>query len=133
VLRFQRLDVLVALGLAGIINLAMLAIAAKLFHDPAHAHISTLQQAHAGFTQLAGRLAALAFAVALLASGASSSSVGTYAGQVVMQGFVRLNIPLMLRRAITMAPAIILLASASTRPGHSCTARWFCPSGSPSP
>jgi manganese transport protein len=109
VLRFERLDVLVALGLAGIINMAMLAVAAKLFHNPAHAQISTIQQAHAGFAQLAGGLAALAFAVALLASGASSSSVGTYAGQVVMQGFVGLKIPLMLRRAITMTPAIILL------------------------
>jgi manganese transport protein len=109
VLRFERLDVLVALGFAGIINMAMLAVAARLFHNRAHAQISTIQQAHAGFAQLAGGLAALAFAVALLASGASSSSVGTYAGQVVMQGFTRLSIPLMLRRAITMTPAIILL------------------------
>jgi manganese transport protein len=111
VLRFERLDVLVALGLAGIINMAMLAVAAKLFHNAAHARIATIQQAHAGFAQLAGGLTALAFAVALLASGASSSSVGTYAGQVVMQGFVGLNIPLMLRRAITMTPAIILLGT----------------------
>ena len=109
VLRFERLDVLVALGLAGIINMAMLAVAARLFHNPAHAQIATIQQAHAGFAQLAGGLAALAFAVALLASGASSSSVGTYAGQVVMQGFVGLNIPLMLGRAITMAPAVVFL------------------------
>ncbi len=109
VLRFERLDVLIALGLAGIINMAMLAVAAKLFHNPTLAQITTIQQAHAGFAQLVGGVAALAFAVALLASGASSCSVGTYAGQVVMQGFVGLNIPLMLRRAITMAPAIILL------------------------
>jgi manganese transport protein len=109
VLRFERLDVLVALGLAGIINMAMLAVAAKLFHNPAHAQISTIQQAHAGFGQLVGGLAALAFAVALFASGASSSSVGTYAGQVVMQGFTGLKVPVVLRRAITMTPAIILL------------------------
>jgi manganese transport protein len=109
VLRFERLDVLIALGLAGIVNLAMLAVAAKLFHNRAHAQISTIQQAHAGFAQSVGGLAALAFAVALFASGASSSSVGTYAGQVVMQGFTGLNLPLVLRRAITMAPAIILL------------------------
>ena len=110
VLRFERLDVLVALGLAGIINMAMLAVAAKLFHNPAHAQVSTIQQAHAGFAQMVGGLAALAFAVALFASGASSSSVGTYAGQVVMQGFTGRRIPLVARRAITMTPAIIVLA-----------------------
>ena len=109
VLRFERLDVIVALGFAGLINLAMLAVAAKLFHG-AHADVSTLQQAHAGFGNLVGGGAALAFAVALLASGASSSSVGTYAGQVVMRGFVRLNVPLVARRLVTMAPAILLLA-----------------------
>jgi manganese transport protein len=109
VLRFERLDVLVALGLAGIINMAMLAVAAKLFHNPAHAQLSTIQQAHAGFADLVGGLAALAFAVALFASGASSSSVGTFAGQVVMQGFTGLSLPLVVRRAITMAPAIVLL------------------------
>jgi manganese transport protein len=110
VLRFARLDVLIALGLAGIINMAMLAVAAKLFHNPAHAQVSTLQQAHAGFGNLVGGLAALAFAVALFASGASSSSVGTYAGQVVMQGFTGLKLPIVLRRAITMTPAVVLLA-----------------------
>ena len=109
VLRFERLDVLIALGFAGIINMAMLAVAAKLFHNPAHAQISTLQQAHAGFASQVSGLAALAFAVALFASGASSSSVGTYAGQVVMQGFTGLRLPVVARRAITMAPAIIVL------------------------
>ncbi len=111
VLRFERLDVIVALGLAGLVNMAMLAVAAKLFHGrPGYTDISTIQGAHAGFSHLVGGTAALAFAVALLASGASSSSVGTYAGQVVMAGFVNLRIPLALRRAITMAPAIVLLA-----------------------
>jgi len=109
VLRLERLDVLIALGLAGIVNLAMLAVAAKLFHNPLFPQSITIQQAHAGFAQWAGGVAALAFAVALFASGASSSSVGTYAGQVVMQGFTGLTFPLVLRRAITMAPAIILL------------------------
>src|SRR5207248_11376611 len=83
VLRFERIDVIVALGLAGVINLAMLAVAAKLFHVPGLTGLSTLQQAHAQLGHLVGGTAALAFAVALLASGASSSSVGTYAGQVV--------------------------------------------------
>ena len=72
--------------------------------------MSTITQAHAGFGQLVGGGAALAFAVALLASGASSSSVGTYAGQVVMKGFVGLNIPLVARRLVTMLPAIAVLA-----------------------
>jgi manganese transport protein len=110
VLRFERLDVIVALGLAGIVNMAMLAVAAKLFHTPGHTNISTIQQAHAGFANLVGGTAALAFAVALLASGASSSSVGTYAGQVVMAGFVNLRVPLLLRRLVTMIPAIVVLA-----------------------
>ena len=85
-LRFERLDVIIALGLAGIVNMAMLAVAAKLFHDTGLTGLSTIQQAHAEFGHLVGGGAALAFAVALLASGASSSSVGTYAGQVVMAG-----------------------------------------------
>jgi manganese transport protein len=110
VLRFARLDVIVALGLAGVVNLAMLAVAAKLFHQTGHTGVSTIEQAHAGFAQLVGGGAALAFAVALLASGASSSSVGTYAGQIVMQGFVGLKIPLFLRRLVTMLPAIAVLA-----------------------
>ena len=110
VLRFERLDVLIALGLAGLVNMAMLAVAAKLLHTTGHTGVSTIPQAHAAFGQLAGGGAALAFSVALLASGASSSSVGTYAGQVVMKGFIGLNIPLLLRRLITMAPAIAVLA-----------------------
>ena len=110
VLHFERLDVIIALGLAGLINLAMLAVAAKLFHTPALSGLSTIQQAHFEFGRLVGGTAALAFAVALLASGASSSSVGTYAGQVVMAGFVNLRIPLFLRRAVTMVPALVVLA-----------------------
>jgi manganese transport protein len=110
VLRFERLDVIIALGLAGLVNMAMLAVSAKLLHNTGHAGVSTIPEAHAAFGQLAGGGAALAFSVALLASGASSSSVGTYAGQVVMKGFVGLNIPLVARRLVTMAPAIAVLA-----------------------
>jgi manganese transport protein len=110
VLRFERLDVIAALALAGIVNMAMLAVAAKLFHTPALSGISTIQQAHAQLGHLVGGTAALAFAIALLASGASSSSVGTYAGQVVMGGFLGRSIPIILRRAVTMVPAIIVLA-----------------------
>jgi manganese transport protein len=110
VLRFERLDVMVALALAGLVNMAMLAAAAKLFHTPGLSGLTGIPQAHAQFGRLVGGGAALAFAVALLASGVSSSSVGTYAGQVVMSGFINLRIPLMLRRAITMIPALIVLA-----------------------
>src|SRR6202035_385955 len=80
------------------------------FHTPALSGLSTIPQAHAAFGHLVGGTAALAFAVALLASGASSSSVGTYAVQVVMAGFINVRIPLMLRRAVTMIPAIAVLA-----------------------
>jgi manganese transport protein len=110
VLRFERIDVIIALGLAGIVNMAMLAVAAKLFHTPALHGVSSIAQAHAEFGRLVGGGAALAFAVALFASGASSSSVGTYAGQVVMSGFISFRIPLVLRRALTMVPALVVLA-----------------------
>ncbi|MEP7025047.1 MAG: Nramp family divalent metal transporter [Actinomycetota bacterium] len=109
-LRFQRLDVVVALGAAGLVNLAMLFIAAAVFSRGGLHGADTLVAAHAGLGRLIGGGAALAFAVALLASGLSSSSVGTYAGQVVMQGFIGRRIPVFARRAITMAPALIVLA-----------------------
>jgi manganese transport protein len=111
VLRFERADVIVALGLAGLVNMAMLAVAARLFHGtPGYSGVDTIRAAHTGFSHLVGGTAALAFAVALLASGASSSSVGTYAGQVVMAGFVNLRISLFARRALTMLPALVVLA-----------------------
>jgi manganese transport protein len=108
-LRFQRLDVVVALGAAGLVNLAMLFVAAAVFHRAGGSAVGSIGAAHAGLARLVGGGAALAFAVALLASGLSSSSVGTYAGQVVMQGFVRRRIPLWVRRAITMLPALVVL------------------------
>ncbi|MEZ0292342.1 MAG: Nramp family divalent metal transporter [Solirubrobacteraceae bacterium] len=109
-LRFQRLDVVIAMGLAGAINLTMLVVAASLFHTSGNADIDSIEGAYDGFERLIGGGAALAFAVALLASGLSSSSVGTYAGQVVMQGFINRRIPLFLRRLVTMAPALVVLA-----------------------
>ncbi len=111
VLRFERTDVLVALGLAGLVNMAMLAVAAKLFHGtPGYSHTDTIQGAHAGLSHLVGGTAALTFAVALFASGISSSSVGTYAGQVVMAGFVNLRLSVFVRRGLTMIPALVVLA-----------------------
>jgi manganese transport protein len=108
-LRFNRIDVSVAMGLAGLVNMSMLIIAASLFHGTG-TDIESIESAHAGFEQMAGAGAALAFAVALMASGFASSSVGTYAGQVVMQGFINRRIPLVLRRLITMVPALVVLA-----------------------
>jgi manganese transport protein len=110
VLRFERMDVFIALGLAGLVNMAMLCVAARLFHGTGLCRVDTIRCAHAGFSNLVGGTASLAFAVALFASGVSSSSVGTYAGQVVMAGFVNLRISLFFRRALTMAPALLLLA-----------------------
>jgi manganese transport protein len=107
--RFARLDVLIAMGLAGVINMTMLVVSAGLFHNTGATSVDSIEGAHAGMASMLGGGAALAFAVALLASGLSSSSVGTYSGQVVMQGFVRRRIPLFLRRALTMAPALAVL------------------------
>jgi manganese transport protein len=108
-LRFNRVDVTLAMGLAGLINMSMLVIAASLFHGGG-ADVDSIEGAHSGFEALVGPEAAVAFALALLASGFASSSVGTYAGQVVMQGFIARTVPLALRRAVTMAPALVVLA-----------------------
>jgi manganese transport protein len=108
-MHFQRVDVMLAMGLAGVINLTMLIVAAQLFHDTGRTGVDSIAGAHAGLQTLLGGGAALAFAVALLASGLSSSSVGTYAGQVVMQGFINRTIPLILRRLVTMIPALVVL------------------------
>jgi manganese transport protein len=110
VMRFQRLDVLIAMTVAGIVNLAMLMVAAALFHKSGNTGIDSIEGAYHGFQNLVGNGTAIAFGLALLASGFASSSVGTYAGQVVMQGFINRQIPLLLRRLVTMAPALIVLA-----------------------
>jgi manganese transport protein len=109
-LRFQRIDVTLAMGVAGLVNMSMLVIAASLFHGHGLLGLDSIEEAHDQFGKLVGGGAALAFAGALLASGLASSSVGTYAGQVVMQGFIARTIPLALRRLVTMTPALIVLA-----------------------
>jgi manganese transport protein len=110
VLRYERLDVIIALSIAGLVNLAMLAVAAKLLHVPGLTQIASIQAFHHQLGTEVGGAAALAFAAALFASGASSSSVGTYAGQIVMVGFLNLRIHVLIRRAVTMLPALIILA-----------------------
>ncbi|GIF15801.1 Nramp family divalent metal transporter [Actinoplanes teichomyceticus] len=109
-LRYQRADTLVALGAAGLVNLAMLVIAAQLFFGSGIDGTDTLEGIHHGLAAVLDGHAALAFGIALLASGLASSGVGTYAGQVVMQGFIGRAIPLLARRLITMAPAMAVLA-----------------------
>lgn len=109
-LSFGKVDVVIAMGIAGIVNMSMLVVAASVFHDSGRTGVDSIEGAHAGLETLAGSGAALAFALALLASGLAASSVGTYAGQVVMQGFINRAIPLVLRRAVTMTPALVVLA-----------------------
>jgi manganese transport protein len=109
-LRYNRVDVGLGLGMAGIINLTMLCIAAALFYANGHTNVDSINEVHSGLETMVGGGAALAFGIALLASGLSSSSVGTYAGQVVMQGFIQRQIPLFLRRGLTMLPALVVLA-----------------------
>ncbi|WP_424186501.1 Nramp family divalent metal transporter [Actinokineospora sp. G85] len=108
-LRANTVDLGIALSLAGLVNVSMLLVAAGALHDtglPAE----SLEDMHAGLGVTLGGGAAVAFAVALLASGLAASSVGTYAGQVVMEGFLRRRIPLSLRRLATMVPALGVLA-----------------------
>jgi manganese transport protein len=114
-LAFNKWDCALGLGGAGIVNLAMLCVAAALFHRPGLTGVSQLGAIHGHLESLIGGGAALAFAVALMASGISSSTLGTFAGQVVMAGFLGLRIPLFARRALTMAPSLLVLAlSANT-------------------
>src|SRR3712207_732488 len=106
-LRAQRLDVLLAMGLAGLVNAAMLVIAAQLFTGGGEAR--PLGGGEPGPGGQPGAGAGAAFALALLASGVGSSSVGTHAGQVVMAGFLRRHLPVLARRLITLAPALLVL------------------------
>ena len=106
--RFERWDVIIAMGVAGIINIAMLTIAAAALHGR-NLDIHSLEQAFNALGLTLGHGADIFFGLGLLASGLSSSSVGTLAGQVVMQGFIRRSIPLFVRRTITMAPALLVI------------------------
>ncbi len=110
ILGFEKVDVVIALSLAGLVNLSMMMVAAALFHGSGLTGIDTIEGAFEGLKTLVSNRAATVFGIALLASGFASSSVGTMAGQVVMQGFIRRQIPLFLRRALTLAPALVILA-----------------------
>ena len=109
IFNFEKWDVIIAMGLAGLINIAMLTIAAAALHGH-NIMIQNLDQAFHALGHTLDHGADIFFGLGLLASGLSSSSVGTLAGQVVMQGFIHRRIPLFLRRAITMAPALVVIA-----------------------
>ena len=112
IFHFELVDVVIAMGIAGVINVAMLTLSAAVFGSRGLVGMGTdLTQVSAGLEHYIGAHSGLIFGVALLASGISSSSVGTLSGQVVMQGFIRFQIPVFLRRAITMVPALVLIAS----------------------
>jgi manganese transport protein len=110
IFRFETIDVVIAMGIAGVINLSMLSIAATLLGSRGLVDVADIDVAFEQFRVLEGSWFAILFGIALLSSGLSSSSVGTMAGQVVMQGFINRGIPLFLRRTITMLPALTILA-----------------------
>jgi manganese transport protein len=109
--RFEVVDVLIAMSLAGLVNGAMLITASTTFFAKGLTHIGTLEEAHRTLIPLLGPLSGAVFAVALLASGLSSSTVGTMSGQVIMQGFLHRRIPVWIRRLVTMLPALAVLAA----------------------
>ncbi|WP_017893562.1 Nramp family divalent metal transporter [Serratia sp. S4] len=104
-----KVDVAIAMTIAGFVNLAMMATAAAAFHFNGHSGITDLDQAYLTLQPLLGQAAATIFGLSLVAAGLSSTVVGTLAGQVVMQGFVRFYIPLWVRRVVTMLPSFIVI------------------------
>ncbi len=107
--RFSNREVLIALAAAGLVNMAMVAMSAAAFHA-GHRDVAEIETAYHTLTPLLGAGAAGLFLASLLASGLSSSVVGTLAGQVIMQGFLRFSIPIWLRRLVTMIPAFVVVA-----------------------
>ena len=107
-LRMAKIDITVAMNIAFIVNAAMVVVSAAVFYKNG-IQVDTIEQAQKSFQPLLGTLSSGAFGIALLASGLSSSAVGTMAGQTIMKGFVNLNVPINLRRLITMAPAMIII------------------------
>ncbi len=107
--RFELIDVLIAMGMASLVNGAMLIMSAATFHNQGLANVGTIEEAHRTLEPLLGPAASVVFALSLLASGLSSSSVGTMAGQVIMQGFLHREIPVWVRRGVTMVPSLIVI------------------------
>jgi manganese transport protein len=109
VLRFSNQEVVVALAVAGLVNIAMVMMASSAFHA-GHSDVAEIETAYHTLTPLLGGAAAGVFLLSLIASGISSSTVGTLAGQMIMQGFVGFRIPIAVRRLVTMAPAFVVVA-----------------------
>jgi manganese transport protein len=107
--RFQIVDVMLAMGIAGLVNAAMLVMAASTFHVRGLHHVGTIEEAHRTLEPLLGSAASAIFAISLLASGLSSTTVGTLAGQTIMQGFIHRHIPIWVRRSVTMVPALVVI------------------------
>jgi manganese transport protein len=107
--RFSNREVVIALAIAGAVNMAMVIMAASAFHE-GHSDVAEIETAYSTLTPLLGAGAAGVFLVSLLCSGLSSSAVGTLAGQMIMQGFVGFKIPIVVRRLVTMIPAFIVVA-----------------------
>ncbi len=110
IFRLEVVDVFIAMGLAGLVNGAMLIMAAAAFFRTGLTHVASIEEAHKTLAPLLGSISSTVFAVSLLASGLSSSTVGTMAGQVIMQGFLHRQVPVWFRRLVTMAPAILVIA-----------------------
>ncbi|MGA8325560.1 MAG: Nramp family divalent metal transporter [Candidatus Cybelea sp.] len=110
IVRFSHIDVIVALSIAGLVNIAMMYMAAAVFHGSGHGAVADITTAYRTLIPLLGNLAAGVFLISLLASGISSSVVGTMAGQVIMQSFVGFAVPLWIRRLVTMLPALVVIA-----------------------
>jgi manganese transport protein len=109
VLRFSNREVIIALVAAGLVNMAMVMMASSAFHA-GHSDVAEIETAYHTLTPLLGIGAAGVFLISLIASGISSSAVGTLAGQMIMQGFIRFRIPVLVRRLVTMVPAFIVVA-----------------------
>ncbi len=110
-MRYTKIDVVIAMTIAGLINMAMLIMAASVFYGSGLLHVDSLETAHKTLGPILGSASGTLFALALVGSGLSSSAVGTLAGQVVMQGFVRRQIPVWVRRIVTMLPAFVVIAA----------------------
>lgn len=107
--RFEQIDVFIAMGVASLVNGAMLIMAASTFHSTGASNVGTIQEAYRTLEPLLGKAASAFFGISLLASGLSSSSVGTMAGQVIMQGFLHHKIPVWVRRVVTVLPSLIVI------------------------
>jgi manganese transport protein len=108
---FEIADVVIAMGIASFVNAAMLIMAAATFHTTGHAAIGTIEEAYRTLEPLLGSSAKWIFGLSLLLSGLSSSTVGTSAGQVIMQGFMQRHIPIWVRRLVTMAPSLVVIGA----------------------